>query len=137
MLFLGNLIREHRALAVFLTVLALSVKLVLPQGYMIGETGARTITVQMCFDGLSHETVKLVLPMTGKSSTGDRHDQGKSSDHCPFSSLSMGSLAGADAPLLALALAFILILGFAPIHPVHRNRFTYLRPPLRGPPALA
>lgn len=133
---LRRLIREHRALAVFLTVLALSVKIVLPQGYMIGETGARTITVQMCFDGLLHEAVKLVIPMSGKPA-GDQDGHGKSADHCPFASLSMGSLAGADVPLLAIALAFILLLGFAPVQPVLRKPFTYLRPPLRGPPALA
>lgn len=128
-------LREHRALAAFLAVLALSVKMTLPQGYMFAETSTKVISVQMCFDGLSHETVNLVIPMAGKTSTDDQRRQGKSADHCPFTALSFGSLVGADAPLLAIALAFILALGFAPIRRVPHEVSTYLRPPLRGPPA--
>ncbi|HIQ17418.1 MAG TPA: hypothetical protein EYH41_05390 [Novosphingobium capsulatum] len=78
-------------------------------------------------------TAKIAIPMKGEpsDSTGK---QGKGD--CPFSSLSMASMTGADPALLALALAFILALGFAPVRTSHPKRVSYLRPPLRGPPAL-
>ncbi len=49
----------------------------------------------------------------------------------------MASLAGADALLLAAALAFILALGFAPATAPRPRRAVWLRPPLRGPPLTA
>jgi hypothetical protein len=36
--------------------------------------------------------------------------------------------------LLALALVFIMAMGFAALQPAAPRRVSYLRPPLRGPP---
>ena len=68
----------------------------------------------------------------GSSDSGGK--QGKA--ECPFASLSMASMTGADPALLSLALAFILALGFASTPNHLPKRVYHLRPPLRGPPAF-
>ncbi len=132
---LRALIHDHRKLAMLLLALALCTKALMPAGYMLGSS-SRQLTVEICSDGLgSHITKQIAIPMDGKSQPGQK--QSKTDSVCPYSSLSMASLAGADAPLLALALAFILALGFAAQAPAPRGRISHLRPPLRGPPAVA
>jgi hypothetical protein len=123
---------QHRYLAILVVMAALCMKIVVPTGFMIGQN-SKVLTVQLCTDGLGHSaTAKITIPMNGEpnDSTGK---QGKGD--CPFSSLSMASMAGADPALLALALAFILALGFTPARTSLPKRVSYLRPPLRGPPA--
>lgn len=132
------MIRDHRTLALFVVMLALCVKFVVPQGYMIGGSGYRMLTVQVCFDGLEHRTTTLAIPMEGKEQPSDADGPGGKADgKCAFASLNMGALGGADMALLAIALAFVLALGFAPVSAVLHRAPTYLRPPLRGPPALS
>lgn len=126
-------LRDHRTFAILLVAMALCVKVLVPQGYMVGGA-SKTFTVQLCLDGVTRKAVSLTIPMDGKSHD-DGQSQGKDGGHCAFSSLTMGALGGIDTPLLALALAFILALGFAPTTPVLRGRLHFLRPPLRGPPA--
>jgi hypothetical protein len=124
--------RRHRALAALLVTLALAMKVLVPAGTMI-DAQASTLTVEIC-DGVDHHLVSQVtLPPSGKS-TGDktRHD-----GVCPFSALGHAGLAGADPLQLALALAFIVALGLAPLTPPRGARAVRLRPPLRGPPALS
>ncbi|GGZ10319.1 DUF2946 family protein [Novosphingobium colocasiae] len=125
---------EHRTLAVLVVMAALCMKIVVPSGLMIGQN-AKVLTVQLCTDGIGEAvTAKIAIPMGGEH--GDSSGkQGKG--ECPFASLSMASMTGADPALLALALAFILALGFAPVRTAHPRRVSFLRPPLRGPPALA
>lgn len=124
---------QHRLLALVVVMAALCMKIVMPTGFMIGQN-SKVLTVQICDDAVGNLVVKqLVIPM--KDGGGDsRHEQGKGD--CPFSSLSMASMTGADPTLLALALAFILALGFAPASFPLSKRIQHLRPPLRGPPAL-
>lgn len=129
---LRSFFARHRALALLVVVAALCMKLLVPSGFMIGQD-SKVFTIQLCHDGLGNViTQQLVIPMKGDA--GDsKGTQGKAD--CPFSSLSMASLTGTDTALLALALAFILALGFAPVRtPVTKPVF-HLRPPLRGPPA--
>lgn len=133
MLSLRAFFLRHRAVAILVVMAALCMKIVVPTGFMIGQN-SKVLTVQLCTDGLGHAvTAKIAIPMKGEpsDSTGK---QGKGD--CPFSSLSMASMTGADPALLALALAFILALGFAPARSSNPKRVSYLRPPLRGPPAL-
>lgn len=133
MLTMRTFLMGHRCLAILVVMAALCMKIVVPAGFMIGPN-SKVLTVQLCTDGLGHAvTAKIAIPMKGdpSDSTGK---QGKGD--CPFSSLSMASMTGADPALLALALAFILALGFAPARTSHPKRVSYLRPPLRGPPAL-
>ena len=127
---LRALIRDYRALALLLLACALLVKAIVPQGYMVGAVD-KQVSVQLCLDGITHKSVTIALP--GKSD-----DKGKqASEHCAFTALSMTALGGADTPLLAIALLFILATGFAPLYRVLQGRTTYIRPPLRGPPLTA
>lgn len=115
-----------------LFVLALLAKLLVPAGYMPTYAG-KILTVAMCN---STGPVTISIPMTG-----DGHDEGKqqgTSDHpCAFSSLGGQALAATDPALLAAAIvfAFIFALFALPLPPLRRG--DHLRPPLRGPPALA
>ena len=130
------LIRDHRKLAMLIVALALCMKIVVPSGYMIGTSGTEFLTVEICGDGASpHKFTQITIPVNG-SSQGHQDDRGKGDAPCPYSALSMASTF-ADAPLLAIALAFILTLGFAPVYIRSRGQAARLRPPLRGPPALA
>ncbi|MDE2596059.1 MAG: hypothetical protein KGL44_04180 [Sphingomonadales bacterium] len=124
---------RHRALAFCMVLAALCMKLLVPTGYMIGQ-GTQTLTVLMCNDASGTQAVRqMVIPF--KDSSGDTgHAQGKG--ECPYASLAMASLTGADPALLTLALVYILALGFAPAAILPRARENRLRPPLRGPPAL-
>ena len=127
------LLMRHRTLALLVVITALCMKIVVPTGFMIGQN-SKVLTVQICDETFGNHAVKqLIIPMKdGSSESGNK--QGKV--ECPFSSLSMASMTGADPALLALALAFILALGFAPVQTALPKRVTHLRPPLRGPPAL-
>jgi len=123
---------SHRHLAALLIAVSLCMKALIPGGYMLGgET--RTITVQICADSLgTHFTKQITVGQKG-------HDGGKAKadSPCAFSALSHAMMGGADPIQLALALLFILALAFAPLTPAAAKRIAYLRPPLRGPPALA
>jgi len=121
---------RHRALAFLAIAAALCLQVMVPAGYML-DSGATSITVRLCDDGLCHAgTVKIAIP--GK---GDPASQ-KAAPECPYTALSLATLGGADMALLALALVFILALGFAPVRRLRAARPLYLRPPLRAPPAL-
>jgi hypothetical protein len=125
---------RHRALAILVVMAALCMKVALPTGFMIGQN-SKVLTVQICDEAFGNHAVKqLVIPMKDGGIDSDQK-QGKA--ECPFASLSMASMSGADPALLALALAFILALGFAPARVTLPKRVFHLRPPLRGPPALA
>jgi len=125
---------QHRLLAILVVMAALCMKIVVPTGFMIGQN-SKVLTVQLCTDGLGHAvTAKIAIPMKGEPSDSSGK-QGKG--ECPFASLSMATMTGANRALLALALAFILALGFAPARTSHPKCVLHLRPPLRGPPALA
>ncbi len=162
---LRALLHRHRLLAMLLLACALVVKAAVPAGYMIERHGA-TATIELCPDA-SVGMIKQIahaLPgqsMTGKSMTGKSmdgmgghgmgghdmggHDMGghdggghdKMAAPCPYAALGLAPLASADGVLLALALVFILAVGLAAVPSVPLRRISFLRPPLRGPPARA
>ncbi|WP_430446724.1 DUF2946 family protein [Sphingorhabdus contaminans] len=133
---LRTLIRDHRRLALLLIACALLVKALVPQGYMIGPS-TKTLTAQLCTDGSGAMISKQIeIPMERGSHDQDQ-SHGKTDGTCSFSSLAMAGLGTADAALLAVALAYILLLGFAPATLPFTANHNYLRPPLRGPPAAA
>jgi len=126
---------HHRALAMILIVAALCMKVLVPAGYMIGSAD-RVLTVVICADSQGgHLTKQIVIPGDGQSH-GGQSEHGKSDGTCAFSALSFASLSAADPALLALALIFIMALGFVPVTAPRALRHSHLRPPLRGPPAL-
>lgn len=125
--------QRHYRQAFVLALLALCLKALLPSGFMLGQHH-RTITIEICHDATGgSSTLQMLLP----TKAGSDHVPGKpAKGECPFGALSMASLGGADPVQLALAIAFIMALGFAAIRPAALTRSYYLRPPLRGPPAL-
>lgn len=127
-------LRTNRRLALGLVVLALAIKALVPAGYMLGGPlgdKAHVLTIAICGDASGGQlTRQIVVPSDGKS------DHAKAEGACAWGALAMAALGGADVLLLALALAFILALGFAPSRRAARIQRTYLRPPLRGPPAF-
>lgn len=128
---------EYRHLALALLVLAFFIRAVIPAGFMVSASGGTVLTVTVCSDpSAGLQEMQLVIP--GKEKPGGEHSHGtKKGEHCAFSSLAKVADGGADPVLLALAFAFILILGLAPVRrPAFRPNF-HLRPPLRGPPAAA
>lgn len=123
---------HHRRMAALLIALALAMKALVPAGFMLGGD-THVLTVQICADALGQQiTQKIVLP---SSHSGE--EKAKSDSPCHFTALGHAMLGGADPVLLALALVFILALGFAPVLAPAPRRIAFLRPPLRGPPALS
>jgi hypothetical protein len=129
---LRAILADHKWLALLLVAVALAMKALVPGGYMLAAQ-SQVITVSICADSSgTHETRQIVVPREGGEK--DTVSQHAKSGPCAFSALGMAGLAGADPVLLALALAFILAVGLAPLaFPVLQAR-AHLRPPLRGPP---
>ena len=133
---LRTLIRQHRLLAMAFLVLAFCIKAIIPAGFMISGSSTTVLTVTICSDSSNGlKQMQLVIP--GKEKGSGHSDGAQKGQHCAFSSLAKVAVGGADAILLALAVAFILVLGLTPTQPPPLWQITYLRPPLRGPPAAA
>ncbi|QYU68798.1 DUF2946 family protein [Leptolyngbya sp. 15MV] len=112
--------------------LALLARALVPAGFMVAHSDTLTLNITICAETsgeLKH--AQMVVPVERKAPPGEhpRHDA-----TCAFSDLSKAALGGADPILLALALAFILLLAFAPPVAKPFAHAHYLRPPLRGPP---
>lgn len=140
------LLRDHRLLAAWIVGLALLMKLIVPAGYMIAAPGG-TLRIVLCSGYgpvqpvmAGHAPAKQAMTMPGmvhQQDKTDHHGRGGKEPPCVFSALSGGALPMVDAVLLAVVLAFIIVRVFrAPLLPV-RAGASYLRPPLRGPPATA
>jgi hypothetical protein len=131
-------LHNHHQLAALLLAAALCLKALVPAGYMVGQQ-ANLLTITICADAPGGHTDRAIaIPFSGTesgSAADHRADHGKTDQTCPYSALTMASLTGADALLLAAALAFAVALAYRPIVPASARRASRLRPPLRGPPA--
>lgn len=133
----------HPMLALWLALAMLSVKLLVPAGFMVGVVNGH-VGLQIC----SGFAPAAAMPMAhhamahGSASIDAARDHGKA-DHpaaempCPFATLTHGAAVPVDPILLAMALAFALVLGFALIVRRGPRAVPFLRPPLRGPPLPA
>ncbi len=131
---LRTLLRDYRRLALVFVALAFCIRALVPAGYMVSSSAGATLTILVCAD--STGAVKSVeVPLSGKHD-GDAGET-KADGQCAFSALGKHVLGGADPILLALAFAFILILGLAPTRALPTGPTPFLLPPLRGPPATA
>lgn len=115
-----------------------AVKALVPQGYMIAPSASGTITVTICSSATpgAVQTMEMEMPGMQHGSTPSHEDAAAKSDHCAFSGLGQFALGSADTLLLAALLAFILLLGTAPLAVPPARIRARLRPPLRGPPAF-
>lgn len=126
---------KHRHLAMVLLALALLMKAAIPAGYMVTTAKDMVLSVTVCTDGMGpQQTVDIVIPAKNGQNSQRGADNGKSG-HCAFSGLGKTALGGADPVLLALAFAFILVLGLAPVRRLPFRRIANLLPPQCGPPA--
>ena len=133
---LRALIRENRQLALALLVLAFCIKAIIPAGFMVSASSDTVLTVTICSDA-SNGLKQMQLAIPAKAQGSGHSDSAKKGEHCAFSGLAKVAVGGADAFLLALAFAFILVLGLAPAKRLPLQQRAYLRPPLRAPPASA
>lgn len=132
----SRLLREHRRLAAILVALALCMKALVPAGYMVGAN-TKLITIEICADASGGKlTRQMAIPMEDDTG-GEQSGHGKSDATCAWTALAEAAHAGADAGLLALALAFILALGFQGQAAEPVRRCCHIRPPSRGPPLPA
>ena len=150
---LRRLSQTHSTLVLWLALIVLAVKLLVPAGFMVGVVDGR-VGLQIC----SGFTPAAAMPMGHRAMAQDAEtamapdhamapghavgDHGKQNHPaadmpCPFAALSHGVAVPIDPVLLAVALAFILALGFAASAWPRPRVVPYLRPPLRGPPPSA
>jgi hypothetical protein len=134
---LRALTHTYARLSLVLVALALAVKALVPGGFMISSEGERFLTVTICADasGVSKQ-MQIAIPPKNDGG-GDHSEAADKGQPCAFSGLGHAALGGADPLLLAAALAFILLIGFAPLRAPLARDLAFLRPPLRGPPSLS
>jgi len=127
-------IRDHRHLALLVLALAFLVRAALPAGYMVARDASSVITIAVCADASGgHKVTQVVIPAKPGKATSQAAKDGT----CAFSAMAKSAIGGADPILLALAFAFILVLGLAPSRALPARPVPHAQPPLRGPPALA
>lgn len=131
---LRQILLVRRRIVFAVIALALAMKVVVPAGFMV-ETRDHVLTIAICADASSGHIISKQIVIPGKPAHG-QSAEAKHGEACAFSGLSMAGLAGADPALVAQALAFILLLGFAAIAAPRILSTRRIRPPLRAPPAL-
>ncbi|MFN4020218.1 MAG: hypothetical protein ACK4IC_06850 [Erythrobacter sp.] len=134
MVCLRALLRQQTRLVPVLLVLALMVKAMVPAGFMLSPGTERFLMVTICADASGMpKQMRIALP--DNSDAGGDHDEAADKGQpCAFSGLGHAVLSGADPLMLAAALAFILLIGFAPRPALPGRDTPFVRPPLRGPP---
>lgn len=145
---LRRLVLTHNALAALVIAVALLMKAVVPAGFMPMLVEGRVV-IALCsgfgpvppiaaastMAGMDHGMVMGAEHGGHDRTDGAQHDN--KPQPCAFAGLSAPSLGGADAVVLAIAIAFVLALGVRGVVALPVRRSVRLRPPLRGPPAIA
>ncbi len=114
-----------------LLVLALAVRVLVPAGYMPGQSDGR-IVIGICNGQGGASTMVWTIP-------GKEHEESKEAPGaampCAFAGLGLPALPAVDPIQLALALLVAFALALRPVAPLPLSAPPHLRPPLRGPPA--
>lgn len=131
---LRNIIRHYRPLVMLLLALALGMKALVPAGFMVSPSKDLVLTVTIC-SSASPGLKQMQMAIPAKKHDGQQM-QADGDTPCSFAGLGKLALGGIGPELLALALIFILALGFAPMRPPVLAQRHYIRPPLRGPPQI-
>jgi hypothetical protein len=130
---LRHILLRHRGLAAILLALTLCLKVLVPSGMMVGGGGDRILAITICADSMGQQIVRhMIVPGRSDGAAGKTAAKGE----CPFTALSLGATGAVDAALLALALAFVMALAFAPVAAIPLRSARRFWPPLRGPPLL-
>ena len=122
--------REHSTLTLSLLLAVLVLRLIVPVGFMPVVDGGKLV-VSIC---TGSGPAKMVMDMPGMD-----HKSSKpvAEGGCAFADLSMPTLAGTDPIQLAALVALIMASGLVFAVALAPRPSGRLRPPLRGPPALA
>lgn len=129
-----HILLARRRIAFAVIALALTIKALVPAGFMI-DTRDHVLTITICADATSGHLISKQIVIPGKP-VQNQTAQAKNGEACAFSGLALAGLAGTDPALLAQALAFILLLGFASVAPLRIAFARRIRPPLRAPPVF-
>lgn len=113
----------------------LGAKLLVPAGYMVmpATPGALSFSVGVC-NAMGPSTLTVTIPMDEPQSSDQ--DGTAAEKPCAFAGLGQPMLPGADPVQLALALAFILALGFAALPVLRLGAGPRVLPPSHAPPIL-
>ncbi|MCB2084469.1 MAG: hypothetical protein KDD90_10505 [Sphingomonadaceae bacterium] len=143
MRLLRNWTPGKRLVLMLAIVLALSVRAIVPQGYMPGDdgdaAGGFSLSVRVCnaSDPSGSDRVEVQIPRApDENGQGGDHSDGQSHEPCAFSPLAHAAI-GAEAPMLP-----VLAPQFTDHHAGVERAFllgiqSRLRPPLRAPPHSA
>jgi uncharacterized protein involved in response to NO len=94
MTLVRTLIRRHRAVAMLLVALALCLRALVPQGYMLAADGPMHLTVQLCNGEVGHDSVRIAVPRTGGHHDGQPDKRETIAPPCAFTSLFAAALTG-------------------------------------------
>jgi len=133
MLFCRRLVVDHKCLMTLLFLVAMTMKMLVPPGYMIGA-GSKSLTVEICTEqGVVEQTIEIPMKQ-GSGQSGKLNADDASVKSCAFAGSSHFALDNIDPVLLAAALAFIILVGLqSPVLPRAALK-RWLRPPPIGPP---
>ncbi|WP_448658994.1 hypothetical protein ACPVPU_00700 [Sphingomonas sp. CJ99] len=117
-----------------LMLVALGAKLLVPAGYMVmpAQPGAMSFSVGVC-NATGPSRLTVTIPMDQPQPSDERAAADKP---CAFAGLGQPMLPGTDPVQLALAIAFIIALGFAALPVLRRAASPRVLPPSQAPPIL-
>ncbi|WP_068076332.1 hypothetical protein [Novosphingobium lentum] len=130
--------------------LALMVRVLVPAGYMPGLVDG-SVTLELCSGYGPQAPLATAMPTAGMDHAmmdhatmdhgamghgGKGHHSAHADTPCPFAAAALPVIGGTDAVLLAVALAYIIAMGWRPVARRKPRTAPRLRPPLRGPPRL-
>lgn len=139
----------QRHLAVLLCAAMLLVKLLVPTGYMIGQVDGHAAIIlcpgsapvpdmaPMAHGGGMAMDDAVMVHAPGEHGSGHSDKDHGRDMPCAFAGLTAPGLAATDPIQLALLIAFVMGVGLAMPVLLRAAAGLYLRPPLRGPPALS
>lgn len=140
----------QRQWAVLICTAALMLKLLVPTGFMIGTVGGHVAIILCSGNGpaATATTTAHAAAMTmpehamaehAKAGHAPGHSEGEHGREmpCAFAGLAAPALAAVDPIQLVLFIAFIMAIGLVTRAVPRLVSAPYLRPPLRGPPALS
>lgn len=124
-------LRLKYRLALLLVALAVAMKALVPAGFMV-EASAKSLTVLVCADSTgARSAIEITVPQSGSKAPA----MAKAHESCAFTALGFAALSATDPLQLALALAFILALGFTAHGVIAPRKVHRMLPPPCGPPA--
>ena len=137
MQMLRALIGRHRHLALLLVALGFCIKAAIPAGFMVSASSDTVLTISICSDTTGTlKQMQLAIPAK-QGQAGQHSDADAKTGHCAFAGLGHVAISGADVSLLIAAIAFILMIGFAPVRRLPARQIAHLLPPQCGPPVTA